>query len=256
MNLNKVIPDFYPGPNVVHVWIIHLDGLDRVDPPWGRLLTVEEKERARKFRFKADRLRFLARRGMLRLLLTKYAGMPLEKVVYHANLHGKLSLPNSRISFNLSSSQDWVTYAFALDSDVGVDVEQVRPMPDMLRVAKHWFSLDEQIVFFNLPPRLQTEAFFHIWTQKEAFIKARGDGLAYPLKDFSVSVDPNQPARLLSIKNAPEECLAWQMLNDMFEGGWRVAVCIKMQVEPQVEWFRPSLEDFLEQVNSLDLGSV
>ena len=237
-------------PGEVHVWSFHLDRLNWMNSKRGLFLSGEEVERSKKYKFDVDRLRFLARRSLLRLFLSQYGGMPPEKIIYQVNQHGKLSLPASRISFNLSSSQDWVSYAFALGSEVGVDMEQVRSMPDMLRVAKRCFSLEEQAGLFDLPLQLQAEAFFHIWTQKEAFIKARGVGLAYPLKDFSVSVDPGQPARLLAIKNAPGECRSWKMANAILDGDWRVAVCIRMEGEPQVVWHRPLLEDLLEGINS------
>ena len=250
MNPNKATPDDSLKPDEVHIWSFHLDRLDWMDSIGGQYISSEEAERSKKYKFELDRLRFLARRSLLRLFLSQYGRLPPEKIIYQANQHGKLSLPASRISFNLSSSLDWVSYAFTLDSDVGVDMEQVRPMPDMLRVAKHWFSLEEQTDLLNLPVHLQPEAFFHIWTQKEAFIKARGDGLAYPLKDFSVSVDPGQPARLLAIKNTPEECQRWEMANAIIGGAWRVAVCFKMKWRPQVVWHKPSLEDLLAGVNS------
>ncbi len=249
MNLHKGIPDFSIPPGTVHVWLFRLDGPVWTDLAWEQSLSKEEVDRSKKFKFKMDRLRFIARRGILRLLLSRYSETPPAEIIYRTNPHGKLSLPSGHISFNLSSSQDRIAYAFVLEQDIGVDLEQVRPLPDLVRLAERWFSPEERAGLFALPADLQPGAFFHIWTQKEAFIKARGDGLSYPLKDFSVSAEPDKPAQLLSVKNVSEESRAWKMANGVFEEGWRVAVCVRMEAGPQVRWHGPDLFDFVARIH-------
>jgi 4'-phosphopantetheinyl transferase len=130
-----------------------------------------------------------------------------------------------------------------LENDIGVDIERVRPLPDLFHLVESWFSLEEQVGLFGLNPALQVEAFFHIWTQKEAFIKAHGEGLSLPLKDFSVSIDPNKPGRLLSIKGGLEETSHWKMASYNPEAGWRVALCVRAEAEPEILWTMAEVAD-------------
>ena len=137
------------------------------------------------------------------------------------NPYGKLSLPGSNLTFNLSHSADHVVFAFAAGMELGIDIEQVCPLPDIETVCRHWFSEAEQQALTDLPKSQRLDAFFHIWTQKEAFVKARGMGLSLPLQDFSVAADPNQPGGLLA------DAGAWQMVSLAAEPGWQAALCVQ-----------------------------
>jgi 4'-phosphopantetheinyl transferase len=235
-------------PGEVHVWIFNLDQPCQARPHWEQILSEEEAARSQRYRFKKDRLRFIARRALLRQLLGRYTGLKPAEIVYHTNPFGKLFLPSQLIRFNLSACQDRVVIAFVLEKEIGVDIERVHPLPDLARMAERWFSPEEYAGLSELAPELQVDAFFHTWTQKEAFIKAHGEGLSWPLKDFSVSVNPNQPGRLLSIKGASAKASHWKMTSHIPEAGWRVAVCLQAETAPQVLWHMPELADFVSTV--------
>jgi 4'-phosphopantetheinyl transferase len=97
------------------------------------------------------------------------------------------------------------------DRSVGVDIESVQADFPVEDVAGRFFSMSEVSALQALPSTLRTEAFFKCWTRKEAFIKALGDGLSCPLRDFDVSLAPGEPARLLRVGWAPEEASRWCM---------------------------------------------
>lgn len=244
MKLNKEIPLFSLFPDKIHIWLFRLEDPGRVYPVWERSLSVEERERSKQYKFESDRLRFIARRGLLRQLLGRYSGIPPAGISYQTDPYGKLSLPLSPFSFNLSSSQDRIAFAFSLGKEIGVDIERVRPLPELSAMAERWFSPDERTGLLDLPMNLQVEAFHHVWTQKEAFIKARGQGLSHPLHDFSVSVDPSQPGRLLSIKQDPGQAAHWKMATTS-ETGWRAAVCARAEAELEFIWHEPELADLM-----------
>jgi len=244
MKLSKELPIFSLLPDRIHIWLFRLEDPDRAYPVWERSLSVVERERSKQYKFESDRLRFIARRGLLRQLLGRYSGIPPAGISYQIDPYGKPSLPSSPFSFNLSSSQDRIAFAFSLGKDIGVDIECVRPLPDLIRVAERWFSQHELTGLLDLPMDLQLEAFYHVWTQKEAFMKARGQGLSYPLHDFSVSVDPGQPGRLLSIKEDLEQAAHWKMATTA-ETGWRAAVCVRAEAEPEFLWHEPGLAEFM-----------
>ena len=96
----------------------------------------------------------------------------------------------SRLRFNLAHSGDWALVAVAAGREVGVDVEQFRPMPEATPIARSQFSPAEVAALDTLVEAERPAAFFHIWACKEAFIKATGLGLSYPLHDFSVPLAP------------------------------------------------------------------
>ena len=226
-------------PGEVHVWLFDLDGSGQSIPEWERLLSGDETIRSKLFRFERDRLRFVARRGILRQLLGQYTGLDPAQIAYHINPYGKLSLPSHPLQFNISGCQERVAFAFALENEVGVDLEQIHPIPELDRIAERWFSPAEWAGMSALAPGMRMEAFFHIWTQKEAFLKARGEGLYLQLSDFSVSVDPKKVDSLLSINCASEDASHWKMVSHVPEPGWRLAVCLHAEMTPIVRWYMP-----------------
>jgi 4'-phosphopantetheinyl transferase len=241
-------PSIKPGE--VHVWLFSLAEPYGETLAWSQLLSEEEINRAERYRFKKDRVRFITRRGILRQLLGQYCNIEPATVTYQVNPYGKPRLTSSPISFNLSKSGDRIAYGFTLEKDVGVDIEQTRPHTDLSLLAKRFFSREEQAELEALPPSLRLEAFYHTWTQKEAFIKAKGVGLRQPLEDFSVSVDPGKPGGLISIKDSPGEVSGWKMVS--FKPGtdcW-VAVCVRTEREIEVQVKDADVSDFVRSVSS------
>jgi len=111
----------------------------------------------------------------------------------------------------VSHCEDVAVYAFSSAGDVGVDVEAVRTMPDADDVATRVFSGRENAAYRALDPRDRPLGFFQCWTRKEAFIKAVGHGMYYPLDRFDVSLAPGEPARLLRVEQPPEDRRRWRM---------------------------------------------
>ena len=233
-----------------HLWLFNLEQLLPVKTDWERPLSSEEIARANRFIADRDRKRFLARRGILRQLLGNYCGLEPAEVSYQADPNGKLYLPSNSLSFNLSKSGDRIAYVFSLEKDAGVDIEQARPFTDLSLLAKRAFSQEEQAALAKLPPSLQVEAFYHTWTQKEAFIKATGMGLRKPLEDFSVCVDPDKPGKLISIKRVRDSLADWKMACFKPEEGLQVAVCIRTKSDLQVTVYLPEIRDFVFPVSS------
>jgi 4'-phosphopantetheinyl transferase len=129
--------------------------------------------------------------------------------VYSA--HAKPSLPGGQLAFNLSHSQQVALFAFCRETAVGVDVEQIRPMPDGEEIAARFFSADDNARFLAVPPAQRDLAFFNCWTRKEAFIKAIGEGLSHPLDLFDVTLQPGEPARILRLHGRAELAARWSL---------------------------------------------
>jgi len=200
---------------MVHVWRASLEVTpDQIDH-YRQLLSADELARAQRFVFDRHRHRFIVARGTLRLLLGNYLNVPERDIVFGYSTHGKpyLSQPVNLadLRFNLSHAHELAVYAFTHRCRIGVDVEYQRPLRDLAQLAATVFSPRELAVFEALPAHQQQTAFYACWTRKEAFIKAIGDGLSYPLDGFDVSLAPGEPAQLLQIRGEPNGHHYWTM---------------------------------------------
>jgi 4'-phosphopantetheinyl transferase len=201
----------------IHVWRAWLDQPDAGPEDMMRVLSRDERQRAGRYRFQAGRQRFVTGRAILRILLGRYLHMEPRRVPLAYGPHGKPllapDLSGSGLEFNLAHAGPLALYAFARDRTVGVDVEQVRSLPDADAVAARFFSARENAAYSSLAADSRQLAFFQCWTRKEAFIKALGDGLAHPLDTFDVSLAPAEPAQLLYVASDPLEASRWSLIS-------------------------------------------
>jgi 4'-phosphopantetheinyl transferase len=196
---------------VVQVWRGSLDQEPAVRARLESLLDGDELARAASFHFDRDRHRYVVGRGMLRTLIGRYLGRDPRELRFSYGKERKPSLVGGGLQFNLAHSEDRVLYAFSPSFEVGVDVEVLRPDAADGRVAERFFSPGEVAVLRTLPADEQARAFLSCWTRKEAFLKARGDGLTLPLDSFDVTLRPGEPAELTRTGWAPEERSRWQL---------------------------------------------
>jgi 4'-phosphopantetheinyl transferase len=201
--------------NEVHVWRVSLAPPAGVYQNLYNLLSDDERRRAEQFKFDNLKKRFVAARGALRDILSRYLKAAASQIEFEYDSHGKpqLAAAHSRdgIGFNLSHAENLALCAVTRGRAIGVDVEFVRPLADAEKIAKRFFSPLESSVFSALPEEKRTIAFFNCWTRKEAFIKAIGAGLSYPLHRFDVSFVAGEPAALLSTRPNPQEALKWKL---------------------------------------------
>jgi 4'-phosphopantetheinyl transferase len=184
----------------IHVWRASLDCDETMIRRLEATLASDEKVRADRFVFQRDRNAFIAARGILRELLGRYVSRAAAHLEFDYGAQGKPILrtesSQKSIQFNVSHSHGMALFGFALERHLGVDVELIRPDFAGERIAERFFSPQEVTELRSLPPTLQDEAFFLCWTRKEAYIKARGEGLQVPLKSFHVSLTPGKPELL------------------------------------------------------------
>ena len=174
----------------VHVWRVSLGPAAGQLRVGGDILDNEEHVRAARFRRPADRERYVAAHSALRIILGRYLNVLPEQIRYVAGAQGKPGLApgsdSSRLRFNLAHSGDLALVAVAAGREVGVDVEHFRPLLEAEPIAERNFSPAEREALAKLPEPERVGAFFNIWSCKEAFIKATGQGLSYPLQSFNV----------------------------------------------------------------------
>lgn len=202
----------------LHVWRADLNLPDRSIQQLNQILSTDERMRAERFRFEKDKKKFVIGVGILRTILGPYVGVEPKELRF---IHGKRGKPmlddvfaNGSIQFNMSHSEGLALYGFTRDHEIGVDIEFVRDIPEMNKIAEQFFSIKENEVFRSLPESKKKEAFFNCWTRKEAFIKAIGDGLYQPLDMFDVALKPSEPAKLLGIGGDSKRASRW-LIHDL-----------------------------------------
>jgi 4'-phosphopantetheinyl transferase len=221
--------------NAVHVDLVHPD-----DPEaWSQheaylaLLAPEEHERMARLVFERDRRRFLLTRALVRTMLSRYAVVPPAAWAFIANVHGRpeiLDRPRGvpDLRFNLSHTEGLIACAMTIGREVGVDVEHVQRRLTQ-DVAGRFFAPSEVNNLKALPDDEQARAFFDYWTLKEAYIKARGFGLALPLGDFAFTLAPPAPPQIAFEPALEDDPATWQFVQDWPTPVHRLALAVRRE---------------------------
>lgn len=225
MNIKNRSSQIVLAKPVVHMWYISLDCSSSEITHLAEVLSPAEINRAEAFHFERDRRLFQVSHGALRFILCQYVDCHPAEIKYQVTSNGKPFLVNDpELYFNLSHSHERAIVAVSRIHPLGVDIEHVRSLENIDLLARQCFSPTEYQAFSVLPESDRLLGFFNAWTRKEAFIKAIGDGLSYPLADFDVSLHPGEDAQLLSVARDPLEVKAWTMLA-FNPGNGYVAAC-------------------------------
>lgn len=175
------------------------------------VLDEEERARAARFVHAHDRHQFIAAHALLRLLLQHVAGRPASTWRFTSSSHGKPALHADhrlgRLAFNISHTRGAVACAMTLDHAIGVDIEEVQRRGRLIEIADAYFAPDELVTLRATPAAAQRAVFFRLWTLKEAYIKAHGDGLSLPLDQFAFSLSP---PRIAFAAGSGDDPAAWQ----------------------------------------------
>jgi len=237
--MNTIFPSWLQPPdnlildkNDVHVWIASLDNLVISTQEFANVLSKDELRKADRFVFERDKSRFINGRGILRTIIGNYyLSIQPHQLKFHYGFHGKPYLAecsgSKTLRYNRSDSNGLALYAFSKNLDVGIDFEHMRELDDAKQIVDGSFSEYEKAVYSALPAREKFEAFFKCWTRKEAFIKAVGEGLYYPLDQFDVSFSPSEPPRILSIGGNRAEASEWTLIDFKPRPGYSAALAFK-----------------------------
>lgn len=218
-----------PDRDEIHLWWVALDRTVADEARLRALLTEDERARAAAYARAVDRRRFLVARAVLRRLLGRYLDAPPAAVPLAYGPRGKPHVTGrADLRFNVSHSAGLALIGVARGREIGVDVERVRDDVDIEAFAARSFSPRELAALRALEAPARRRAFFDCWTRKEAYIKARGDGLAIPLDAFDVSVAPGERATLLEVRADPLEAHRWSLIAPVAPAGFAAAVAVEV----------------------------
>lgn len=209
--------DWHLGESDLHLWAFSLNRTAFERQQFWQTLTDDEQQRANRFYFEIHKHHFIAARGLLRLLLSNYLFILPTAVHFNYGPNGKPHLDDRHrvkgrmLKFNLSHAQEMGVIGVCWGRELGVDIEKIRPLDDGPQIARRFFSDWEVERFFAVPETKMPEAFFNGWTRKEAFIKAIGDGLSYPLNKFDVTLTPGQKAELVRVEGSQLKASHWEL---------------------------------------------
>ena len=198
----------------VQIWVKNLDLAPEQIQSLEQTLSDDEKERARRFRFAEHRRRFIAARGVLREILGDYLNLAPQDVKFEYNTKDNLflcSIKNQELQFNVSHSQDLALYGVAQSQKIGVDLEYVRTVKDLEHIAERFFCPSEAAILKALSTKEKEKAFFEIWTAKEAYLKATGEGIAGGLDQVEVSISSGRVQGLKSIAGDEQVVNQWRL---------------------------------------------
>lgn len=219
--------------DTVHVWLGEQDKFGKTAEGFAALLSEDELSRMLRFRFETDRSSFAFARGMLRQLLGMYLDAKPQDLRFAYSEGGKPRLSgewgDSGLKFNLSHTKGAVLIGVSRDGEIGVDIEAIREDVEVNDISKRFFSAAEQKELNAFPDcEKRRDAFFHCWTRKEAFLKAKGHGLAHPLDMFDVSLQPTEARVNLVTRPCSEEACEWQIVGIPVTEHYAAAVAVKM----------------------------
>lgn len=214
----------------IHIWRAVLDASPRCIEALRLTLPHEEVVRANRFCFPRDRDQFILTRGLLRALLAGYTGLEPTSLRFLSGPYGKPALATDTVQqtlrFNVSHTGGVALFALSRFREVGVDVELVRPDFDWAQISG-LFAPRENAFLHTLAEGAQAEAFFRLWTRKEAYAKARGLGLAIPLDQLDLSLPTEEPTLLVLAGEEQPGATSWSLRELTLNEGYVAALAVE-----------------------------
>ena len=176
--------------NEVHLWYVKDTDIQDTNlrQKYLTLLNDEEFRHYKRFRFPKHQHQYLVARALIRCVLSSYEpSISPRKWQFICNKFGKPFILNSDLSFNISHTDNYIFLAITAQKALGIDIEKITPAVRLLDIAHQHFTPEEKAILNSTPDNLQTKMFYLIWTLKEAYTKACGQGLSMPLNSFCVA---------------------------------------------------------------------
>ena len=218
MSINwEKINDIPVANDEVLTWYVNLEEHFNSLPEYISLLNKEELQRAERFKFVKDKNCFVVSRAVLRIVLSKYLHCEPQEIDFKANNYGKPAIDFAEsgsscdLRFNLSHSEFRAVIVVNVSQDIGVDLEYIQEKKEKGEIVKRFFTEAEYKEYLSLDDDEQLLGFYNLWTRKEAFVKALGEGMFHSLKGFTVNASPGKDAQIIAFTDNADEVGNWQL---------------------------------------------
>lgn len=207
-----------------------------------QLMSEQERVRNLRYRFERDRQRDCLTRALVRTVLSQYADVAPRHWLFERGEHGKPELANAAVTlrFNVSHTSRYVVCAVSRQQDIGVDIECTERRNDVRAIASHYFSAQEVSALQALPAEQQTDRFFDYWTLKEAYMKARGEGISLGLGNFSFQLAEAADIGISFADKLRDQPALWRFWLFRPAADHRLALALRLQHSGQ----RPTVTQF------------
>ena len=198
----------------IDVWRSRIDLPKEEIQKFHETLSQQEQERAEKFIFPDKYEEYVVTRGLLRTALSHVLEQSPGAFAFEYTTEKKPFLvkkfDGQSVSFNVSHSHGQALVAISLDRNIGIDIEKIRNDVAYEKLSKRFFSRAEYeaLLQYEGDP---VQAFFTVWTRKEAFVKAVGKGIAFGLSEFDVNIDPDEAPQMLTTRWNHDDVTKWHM---------------------------------------------
>lgn len=152
-------------------------------------LSSVEQDRMQRFAHQTDRHRYIIARGLLYEGCAERLNVMPKDIEFALAPHDKPYVIDHDLHINLSHSVDWLLLGFDPHHPIGVDIQH-HDNHDYKKLAQRFFHPEEQAQLKACAPEDIQKQFYAIWTQKEALVKASGQGIQFGLTRFSVLTPP------------------------------------------------------------------
>ena len=244
--------------NEVHIWFARQPSICISD--LDAYLSRDELDHTGRLRFEQNRFAYKFAHGVLRDILSMYLRHSPSEIRFDKNNFGKPFLDSitmdSRLQFNLSHADHMVVVGIRAGQNIGVDVENVRPIDDIPAIAQSYFSRRERDYISAQESADQLRAFFSCWTRKEAYIKAVGKGLSIPLNSFEIAANSHREERFGVSGLFAADQTSWQIADLNLPQGYVGAIAVDTRIDrlTQFEWqfnFAPKQHNAKHPVKTL-----
>jgi 4'-phosphopantetheinyl transferase len=227
----------YPASGEIHLWTADLETFEPFAPRLGALLSVEEKNRCGRIRSREAARQRLLSRGILREILARYTGEDPQQLDLRVTAGGKPFLTGSDLVFNISHSKNLFLCGVSCSTDIGVDIQEVFPISNLPWIIGSYFSPAEQSCLRAMPDTQSQETFFAIWTAKEAWLKALGEGFQRSPQGFSVLPAPRDNRYLLMDESGRNPLDGgWTIVPVAISGDYKAALAVNSSVDTTVRY--------------------
>jgi 4'-phosphopantetheinyl transferase len=229
-------------PEEVHIWSARQEST--LPPDVEATLSRQERARAERFHFPRHRLAYVFAHAVLRDVLSRYLRCSSDAIRFRENAFGKPFLDNPdggrTLEFNIAHASGLVLVAICRGRRIGIDVEEIRPMDDMLTISERYFTSQECDFIFRQQRSDRERAFWSCWTRKEAYVKAVGKGLSIQLNSFDTLIFNPDPVVFLESPPGSTDRVIWQLANLKVQGGYAAAVAVESGVNRLIHFAWPA----------------